>query len=354
MPGLAGGITYVDGLEGAGNVDTFQINLSAGVRYFLDVGSDAIPDLHLTLKNSAQQTLYSGNIGYGRADFYTPDQNETLFLTVRSASLASTGAYSLYYQATLTANLPLRLGSSGDDRLTAQGASELWGWDGNDALVGSSAADCLVGGRGNDTLAGGAGADRMIGGVGNDTYMVDNAGDRVQESAGAGLDLVRSSVSHALAANLERMTLTGAAPINGTGNALANVLAGNAAANALNGGAGDDQLFGGAGSDRLTGGLGADVFLFAQGSSGRGAARDVVLDFARGIDRLDLRAIDADTLHAGNQAFDFVGALGFSGAAGQLRFQGGILSGDLNGDRAADFEIALPGVASLAATDILL
>ena len=59
-------------------------------------------------------------------------------------------------------------------------------------------------------------------------------------------------------------------------------------------------------------------------------------------------------LRGGRVSVDFVGASAFSGAAGELRFQAGILSGDLNGDRAADFEIALTGIAGLAASDMLL
>jgi hypothetical protein len=44
----------------------------------------------------------------------------------------------------------------------------------------------------------------------------------------------------------------------------------------------------------------------------------------------------------------------FSGAAGQLRFAGGILAGDVNGDGIADFEVKVTGAASLVAGDFVL
>ncbi len=73
----------------------------------------------------------------------------------------------------------------------------------------------------------------MIGGAGDDIYRVDNAGDVVTESANAGTDRVESIITYTLAANLENLTLTGSAAINGTGNDLANTLIGNASANSL-------------------------------------------------------------------------------------------------------------------------
>ena len=50
-------------------------------------------------------------------------------------------------------------------------------------------------------------------------------------------------------------------------------------------GDGRDRIDAGGGNDRLIGGLGADTFVFA----GR-AGSDVVVDFDRGVDRLDLPA----------------------------------------------------------------
>jgi Ca2+-binding RTX toxin-like protein len=117
-----------------------------------------------------------------------------------------------------------------------------------------------IGLNGNDLLDGGAGADTMSGGLGADVYLVDHLADTVIEGPGAGHDIVRSTVSHTLAAHVEDLELTGIQAIHGTGNVLPNTVRGNAAANRLDGGAGSDLLVGGAGSDTyfLGRGWGAD------------------------------------------------------------------------------------------------
>ncbi|MBK8121727.1 MAG: calcium-binding protein [Sulfuritalea sp.] len=91
---------------------------------------------------------------------------------------------------------------------------------------------------GSDLLDGGSGADTLRGGVGNDVYIVDNSGDTVEEAPNAGHDLVRSSVSYALADNVEDLNLTGTADSDATGNAGQNQLVGNNGANRLDGGQG--------------------------------------------------------------------------------------------------------------------
>ena len=93
-----------------------------------------------------------------------------------------------------------------------------FGGGGNDTITGGAGADTLVGIDGNDTLDGGAGADTMIGGPGDDTYVVDNAGDAVTEAlAKAPTRYSRRSPTRS-ARNVENLTLTGGANINGTGN----------------------------------------------------------------------------------------------------------------------------------------
>ncbi|MEH2081064.1 MAG: putative Ig domain-containing protein [Nostoc sp.] len=159
-------------------------------------------------------------------------------------------------------------GTSAADKLTGTEIKDLIsGLQGNDSLKGLGNNDTLDGGDGNDTLDGGAGSDSLIGGKGNDTYTVDSLSDTITEGLNAGTDIVNSSVSWVLGANLENLTLTGTKAIDGTGNSLKNVLTGNTGANSLKGedgndnligGDGNDTLLGGAGNDTLDGGLGAD------------------------------------------------------------------------------------------------
>jgi Ca2+-binding RTX toxin-like protein len=155
------------------------------------------------------------------------------------------------------------------------GSNTLRGLGGNDTLRGGAQADILEGGEGNDRLDGGAGADILVGGVGNDTYVVDDVGDMVTELAGEGIDTVQSLVSYTLGSDVENLTLTGTAAINGTGNELNNVITGNVAGNTLRGLGGNDTLRGGAesdtleggeGNDRLDGGAGADLLVGGVGN----------------------------------------------------------------------------------------
>lgn len=132
----------------------------------------------------------------------------------------------------------------------------------NDLIYGYAKADTLSGLDGNDMLDGGSGTDTMMGGTGNDTYVVDNIGDLVVENAGEGIDTIKAKVSFTLAANIEKLILTGTASIDGTGNDLANSLTGNSGSNTLMGLGGNDILNGGSGADMMYGGTGNDTYFF--------------------------------------------------------------------------------------------
>ena len=274
-------------------------------------------------------------------------------------------------------------GSNYGDKLVGNGsANVLSGLAGNDQLIGAGGNDTLNGGAGNDVMDGGSGVDKMVGGAGSDTYVVDNSKDVIVEGGGAGIDSVQSSVTFTLPAGVEKLTLTGTAAIDGTGNGLNNTITGNDGPNdlygrggndTLVGGNGDDHLYGGDGKDVIRGGAGMDIL---SGGSGNdrfdwnsvdetqiGAARDQLIDFTHSQDQLDVSSIDAKSGTTANDAFAFIGGSAFSGVAGQLRAElvldaGGdytIVQGDINGDGVADFEIALVGyTASLQGSDFIL
>jgi parallel beta-helix repeat protein len=124
----------------------------------------------------------------------------------------------------------------------------------------------------------------------------------------------------------------------------------------LSGGEGEDLLRGGKGKDNLVGGADADVFAFRYMShAGQGFSRDVIRDFSGAAgDKIDLSGIDANADVSGNQRFSFIGKDEFSGKGGQLRYEGGVLTGDVDGDKRADFQIELANDHRLDAGDFLL
>jgi Ca2+-binding RTX toxin-like protein len=122
------------------------------------------------------------------------------------------------------------------------------------------------------------------------------------------------------------------------------ILFGGGGHDVLTGGGGADLIIGGGGQDSLTGGAGADTFRYDSVSDSPAGATDLIGDFLSGTDKVDLSRIDANSLLAGDQAFSWIGASAFSGAAGELRVrdEGGYryVEGDTNGDGNADFSIA--------------
>ena len=109
------------------------------------------------------------------------------------------------------------------------------------------------------------------------------------------------------------------------GNDVDNVLTGLGGDDVLVGGFGNDTLIGGEGADELSGGAGADLFVIE--------GNDIITDFASGEDTIDLSGYD----------FSYVGENAFSGTAGELRYEDGMLMGDFDGDGVADLFVDVQG-----------
>ncbi|MFM5897143.1 MAG: lectin-like protein [Dolichospermum sp.] len=167
--------------------------------------------------------------------------------------------------------------------------------------TGNTGNNVITGNSANNTLNGGAGIDTLIGGLGNDIYVVDSTTDTITENVSGGTDTIQSSFTYTIEdiTNVENLTLTGIADIDGTGNTGNNVITGNSANNTLNGGDGDDILDGGDGDDILIGGLGSNNLFGGAGIdqfefSGLNAfdttvnGVDIIADFSTGTDQLVL------------------------------------------------------------------
>jgi serralysin len=234
-------------------------------------------------------------------------------------------------------------GRAGDDSLSGGGGGDLLiGGDGSDLLYGELGSDVLRGQGGEDTLWGGLGHDDLFGGDGADTLQGDGGNDRIYGNADA--DFVNG----------------GAGDDNLFGGLGDDSVHGGNGADILNGQTGDDLIVGGPGNDLLSGGTGADRFLFNPGHLGGGlSATDRIKDFssAQG-DKIDLHNLDADTNSGGDQAFSWIGGAAFSGTAGELRFAFAgnttTVTGDTDGDGAADFALWLTGQVALTEGDFVL
>lgn len=276
---LAGG-AGADTLSGDVGRDTADYSASlVGVMVNLGTGDvsggDAAGDVLSSIENvhgsdqadaltgDAGANLLSGGlgddtlVGGGGADTLTGfDGNDT----------ANYAASPTAVTVDLTAGSGMGGHAEGDVLTTIENLS---GSDFNDTLIGDLAANSLIGAAGddsvsgaagNDTLDGGAGADTLDGGAGDDIFITDGT-DTIIEALEQGTDLIQSSVTIVLGANVENLTLTGSAAISGSGNALNNILTGNSGDNHLSGDAGNDTLDGGSGRDTLMGGAHDDTLI---------------------------------------------------------------------------------------------
>ena len=230
--------------EASEGTDTVQSSVSytlaTDIEGLLLIGADSINgtgnDLANTITGNSGKNTIDGGAG---ADNMAGDAGNDIYIVDNSGDVVTEAAS----EGTDTVQSSVSYTLATDiENLLLMGAGNING-------TGNELANTITGNAGNNTIDGSSGADNMLGDVGNDIYVVDNASDVVTEAFGAGTDTVQSSISYALTANVENLTLTGADNINATGNALNNLLTGNSAANILSGGAGANTMIGGAGDD---------------------------------------------------------------------------------------------------------
>lgn len=208
----------------------------------------------------------------------------------------------------------------------------------------------IIGSGADNILTGGTGDDKIVGRSGNDTLFGRGGTDFLSGQGGA--DFLEGSGT----------LLGGRGGDDLNGEASDDKLKGGRGNDDLNGGFGDDIIQGDRGQDVLLGGGGADSFRFRKiKDSEAGAKKDIIVDFEQAVDVISLARIDADTTLAGNQAFNFIAAGGFTGTSGELRYEqtngGFVVQADVDGDGAADFEIQvddIQGLSGLNASDFLL
>jgi len=216
-------------------------------------------DTYVLPTSNAVGTFYGCIWDAGGIDAIVHDGSAAAVIDLRPATLQVEpgGGGFLSYVGAVFGGFTIAYGVVIENARGGSGGDTIFGNAAGNQLEGRGGDDVIDGFGGTDILDGGAGADTMRGGAGDDSYVVDDQGDIVDESiAGSdGIDLILASVSFSLAdsghaiGDVENLTLTGAAAIDGTGNALANLLIGNGAGNVLDGAGGADIMRGGAGND---------------------------------------------------------------------------------------------------------
>ncbi|WP_419895833.1 calcium-binding protein [Roseomonas sp. USHLN139] len=195
-------------------------------------------------------------------------------------------------QAWISGGVMLAETAPGSRVLQRATAVVLTGAESAETLNGGGAADRIDAAGGHDVVNGLAGDDMLYGGAGNDAL-----------NGGSGHDWLEGGLGDD--------TLTG-----GSGN------------DRLIGGSGNDVLIGGLGADILRGGSGRDIFRYASAAELDG---DIIRDFEAG----DLLSL------SGLGRYSFIGQDGFTGAGLEIRFDGGTLSVDVDGDGLAEARAAI-------------
>lgn len=276
------------------------------------------PVLIAPLVNQGVRQSVSAPLTFAVAAF---DPGQLLVSTPGNDTLTGTSPNATVTYASATAPVTVSLAITTQQNTGGAGLDTLTNIDN---LIGSDHNDNLTGNSQNNGLDGGAGTDILVGGSGDDEYIVDRTSDIVTEKfngGNGGTDVVNSSATYKLSANVENLTLMGTLAINGTGNKSANLITGNEAINTLNGGVG---------ADTLLGGLGNDTYIIDN-------VNDIVIEqFGEGTDRVNSKA--SYTLSANVEHLTLTGTSVIDGTGNDLgnRIVGNTADNQLDGKAGND------------------
>ncbi len=198
-------------------------------------------------------------------------------------------------------------------------AFEIFGFGGDDQLVGGAEDDVIFGGDGNDEIFGGAGKDALHGGAGDD--VIHASVDDASFDGGTGRDELVVQGDEGVSINLKAASIevfrggVGDDFVNGSGASEDLQIDGGVGNDTMIGGTGNDLIQGGVGEDVLIGRAGADVFDFVNGDG-----TDVVVDFdiAEDMLRIDGNAIKPGLLGEGVTVASAEGGVMLSYGSGDI------------------------------------
>jgi VCBS repeat-containing protein len=230
---------------------------------------------------------------------------------------------------------------------------------GNDSISGGSGRDLLFGGSGADKLIGGKRGDVVFGGSGNDLLDGEGNGQRRGDGAdalfGDGYESFGDLLSGKKVSAPGHDTIRGGSGRdiifgdNGSGGSAGgnDLIEGGRGNDLLFGEGGNDTLGGGRGLDIMDGGAGNDVFAFTNREDSNGWDADLIRNFVKGQDKIDL------TGALGDQAFKFCGTKPMAYGVWYVQ-KGGctLVCVDLDGNpKTADMVIRVEGKIQFSADD---
>ncbi|MBU6339714.1 MAG: cadherin-like domain-containing protein, partial [Rickettsiales bacterium] len=271
-----------------GDVLTYSATLADG---------SALPDW---LVFDAATRTFSGNPPSGEV------KTLAIKLTATDTSLASA---SQNFNINITSNV---INGNDSNNTILRGTSsndEIYGFGGNDTIYGSLGADKIDGGTGTDAVryleSTAAVNVNLLTNVNRGGYAEGDTLFNIEKILGSNFDDILTADNNANTVygyeGNDVISLEGGDDISYGGNGN-DVIYGGTGNDTLYGEAGNDILIGGAGKDTLYGGVGSDSFTFTSLDQSVVSSADVIKDFTKGEDLIDLSGLGFSSIISGRSS----------------------------------------------------